>query len=273
MNFHVVTLFPEMFDSYLGESILARAIGEKKIKVNFVNPRKFVTGKYRKVWPDGNVSLQIDERPYGGGPGMVMMAEPIVKAVENIYNKIMQKFYKSSDLLASTKKSSARRSKISHNFIVPKILIVNFVPSAEKFTTESAKEIVNIGRKSGYTDIIFICGRYEGIDARMSEILIKLYGKKVYTEFSIGDYVLTGGELPAMVLIDCIARQVPGVLGNFDSREEERISSPKVYTRPEVIEYKTKIKTGKDKVLKYKVPAVMLSGDHKKIEEWKKGNI
>jgi tRNA (guanine37-N1)-methyltransferase len=249
MNFHVVTLFPEMFDSYLGESILARAIREKNIKVNFVNPRKFVTGKYRKVWPDGNISLQIDDRPYGGGPGMVMMADPMVKAVESVVKRV----------------SKTRLIKEMVGF-----KIINFVPSAEKFTTESAKKIVNTGKKSGYTDIIFICGRYEGIDARMSEILIKLYGKKVYTEFSIGDYVLTGGELPAMVLIDTISRQVPGVLGNFDSREEERISSPKVYTRPEIIEYKTKTKTGKDKILKSKVPTVLLSGDHKKIEEWKK---
>ena len=284
MNFHIVTLFPEMFDSYLGESILARAIGEKKIKVNFVNPRKFVTGKYRKVWPDGNISLQIDERPYGGGPGMVMMAEPMVRAVESIFKKIdpalqspLKRGIKNQTTKIVSKSSFDKKAKVN-----PKILIVNFVPSAEKFTTDYAKKIVGEGKKSGYTDVIFICGRYEGIDARMSEILIKLYGKKVYTEFSIGDYVLTGGELPAMVLIDTISRQVAGVLGNFNSREEERISSSKVYTRPEVIEYKYKPKVArqdlatkktiiqKEKVIKSKVPKVLLSGDHKKIEEWKR---
>ena len=88
MRFHVITLFPEMFDSYLGESILGRAIKEKKISVSFVNPRKFVGGKYKKVWPDGNISAQIDERPYAGGPGMVMMAEPMIKAVESILKRI-----------------------------------------------------------------------------------------------------------------------------------------------------------------------------------------
>lgn len=223
MNFYIVTLFPEMFDSYLNESILGRAIKSKKIKIIFVNPRRFVTGKYKKIWTDGNMSLQIDERPYAGGPGMVMMAEPIIKAVESI------------------------TKKLSKN----KILVVNFVPSAEKFNTTLAKSF-----SKKYTDIIMICGRYEGIDARVDKILKT---KKI----SIGDYVLTGGEIPAMVLIDSISRQIEGVLGNFDSREEERVSSSEIYTRPEVLIHKGK---------KYKVPDVLLSGDHKKIEEWKKGH-
>ncbi len=223
MKFHVITLFPEMFDSYLKESILGRAIKEKKISVSFVNPRKFVTGKYRKVWPDGNVSAQVDERPYAGGPGMVMMAEPIIRAVESVSKK-----------LSKSKKA--------------KILTINFVPSAEKFTTEVAKKI-----SKKYTDIILICGRYEGIDARADKILKT-------TKYSVGDYVLTGGEIPAMILIDSLSRQIEGVLGNFDSREEERVSSSEVYTRPEVLIHNKK---------KYKVPAVLLSGDHKKIEEWK----
>jgi tRNA (guanine37-N1)-methyltransferase len=212
-----------MFDSYLKESILGRAIKEKKISVSFVNPRTFVIGKYKKVWPDGNVSLQVDDRPYAGGPGMVMRAEPIIKAVESIQKKI-------------SKKKNV------------KILTINFVPSAEKFTTALAK---NFSKK--YTDIIFICGRYEGIDSRVDAILKT-------KQISIGDYVLTGGEIPAMVLIDSISRQIEGVLGNFNSREEERVSSSTIYTRPEVLIYKGK---------KHKVPNVLLSGDHKKIEEWK----
>lgn len=224
MRFHIITLFPEMFDSYLKESILGRAIKEKKISVSFVNPRKFVTGKYRKVWPDGNISAQVDERPYAGGPGMVMMAEPIIKAVESITKK-----------LSKNKKN---------NF-----LIINFVPTAEKFTTEVAKKV-----SKKYTDTVLICGRYEGIDRRVDKILKT-------KQYSIGDYVLTGGEIPAMILVDSISRQIEGVLGNFDSREEERVSSSEVYTRPEVLIHNKK---------KYKVPAVLLSGDHKKIEEWKK---
>ena len=212
-----------MFDSYLNESILGRAIKNKKIKVDFVNPRKFVTGKYKKVWPDGNVSAQVDDKPYAGGPGMVMRAEPIIKAVESVTKKI-------------SKKKNA------------KFLIINFIPTASKFTTKIAK---NISGK--YTDVIMICGRYEGIDARVDKILKT-------TKISVGDYVLTGGEIPAMILIDSISRQIEGVLGNFDSREEERVSSSEVYTRPEVL-----INKGK----KYKVPSVLLGGNHKKIEEWK----
>lgn len=212
-----------MFDSYLKESILGRAIKEKRISVTFLNPRKFVTGKYKKVWPDGNISQQVDGRPYAGGPGMVMRAEPIIKAVELVLRKIK-------------KKKNA------------KILTVNFIPSAEKFDTKIAK---NFAKK--YTDIIMICGRYEGIDARVDKILKT---KKL----SIGDYVLTGGEIPAMILVDSISRQIEGVLGNFDSREEERVSSSEVYTRPEVIIHNKK---------KYKVPAVLLSGNNKKIEKWK----
>jgi len=223
MNFYIVTLFPEMFDSYLKESILGRAIKEKRISVAFVNPRQFVTGKYRKVWPDGNVSLQIDERPYGGGPGMVIMAEPVIKAVESIIKKI-------------TKKKNR------------KVLTINFVPSAEKFTTTLAKSF-----SKKYTDIIMICGRYEGIDARVDKILKT---KKI----SIGDYVLTGGEIPAMIIVDSISRQINGVLGNYDSREEERVSSSEIYTKPEILVHKNK---------KHKVPKVLLSGNHKLIEEWK----
>jgi len=215
-----------MFDSYLNESILGRAIKEKKISVSFVNPRKYVTGKYKKVWPDGNVSRQVDDRPYAGGPGMVMMAGPIIKAVENITKKILK-----------NKKN--------------KFLIINFVPSAEKFNTTLAKTF-----SVKYTDIIMICGRYEGIDARVDKILKT---KKL----SIGDYVLTGGEIPAMILVDSISRQINGVLGNFDSREEERISSSEVYTRPEILIHNNK---------KHRVPKVLLSGNHKDIEEWKKGN-
>jgi tRNA (guanine37-N1)-methyltransferase len=175
---------------------------------------------------------------------MVMMAEPIIKAVESVVTSVLKRFSKSSD-------EGGRGARLQKSFqhLRSKILIVNFIPSAEKFDTKIAK---NFSKK--YTDIIMICGRYEGIDARVDKILKT---KKL----SIGNYVLTGGEIPAMVLIDSISRQIKGVLGNFDSREEERTSSSEVYTRPEVLIHKGK---------KYKVPKVLLSGDHKKIEEWKK---
>lgn len=214
MVFHVITIFPEMFDSYLKESILGRAVKEKKIKILFYNPRDFIKAPKNNYRP-------VDDKPYGGGPGMVMRAEPVVHAV----NKVL----------------SVAKGK--------KVLIINFIPSAEKFTTTSAKKI-----SKRYTDIILICGRYEGIDARIDKILKT-------KKFSIGDFVLTGGELPAMVLIDSISRQIPGVLGKYESLEEERISSSEVYTRPEILKWKNK---------NYKVPKVLLSGNHKKIDEWKK---
>jgi tRNA (guanine37-N1)-methyltransferase len=260
MNFHIVTLFPEMFDSYLHESILGRAIKEKKISVSFINPRKFVTGKYKKVWPDGNISLQVDERPYGGGPGMIMMAEPVIRAIEKILHQISRsgraisknKKSNSEEIPACAEASAGRRGpQKSFQNLCPKILIINFIPKASKFTTALAK---NFSKK--YTDIIMICGRYEGIDARVDKILKT-------KAISIGDYVLTGGEIPAMVLMDSISRQIEGVLGNFNSREEERISSSEVYTRPEVLIYNNE---------KYRVPKVLLSGNHKKINEWKKKN-
>jgi tRNA (guanine37-N1)-methyltransferase len=212
MTFHIISLFPDSFTSYLNESILKRAINDKKIKVKFYNPRDF-----------SNVErARVDDKPYGGGPGMVIQALPVIKAIEKAIGK------------KNTKK---------------KIKIVWLTPSGKQFDTKYAKDIAN-----KYTDIIIICGRYEGIDARV---------KKAYKveEISVGPFVLTGGELPAMIMIDCIGRQVEGVLGDFNSLEENRIASSDVYTRPEIIVYKGK---------KIRVPKILLSGDHKKIEEWRR---
>lgn len=220
MRFHIITIFPDMFGSYLNESILARAIESKLIKVTFYNPRDFVKNKNKK----DTGYRPVDDRPYGGGPGMVMRAEPVVEAVQKAVKNI------------NKKKTS-------------KVLIINFVPTATKFTTTLAK---NYSKK--YTDIILICGRYEGIDSRVDKILKT-------TKISVGDYVLTGGELPAMIMVDSISRQIKGVLGKFESREEERVSSSEVYTRPEILKWNNK---------NYKVPKVLLSGNHKDIEEWKK---
>jgi tRNA (guanine37-N1)-methyltransferase len=179
---------------------------------------------------------------------MVMMAEPILKAVEKTLRKITNLLHRqtSYESASSTDKLRIKNSKIKK--YKPKVLIVNFIPSSEKFTTSEAKKI-----SKKYTDVILICGRYEGIDARVDKILKT-------KKYSIGDYVLTGGEIPAMVLIDSISRQIKGVLGNLNSLEEERVSSSEIYTRPEVIEHKNK---------KYRVPKVLLGGNHKEIETWK----
>ena len=208
MRFHIITIFPEMFDSYLKESIIGRAIKSKKIKISFYNPMDFCKPKER-----------VDARPYGGGPGMVLRPELFLKAFLKI--KIKNK---------------------------NKTKIISFSTSGKKFDTAYAKKSAQ-----KYTDIILISGRYEGIDARVQKILRA-------EEISIGDYVLTGGELPAMVLIDSISRQIPGVLGKYESLEEKRVSSSEVYTRPEVLKYRGK---------NYKVPKVLLSGNHAQIDKWK----
>ncbi len=217
MNFHIITIFPEMFDSYLKESIIGRAIENKVISIKFYNPRDFIKAPKNNYKP-------VDDKPYGGGPGMVMRAEPILQAVEAVQKKL------------KNKKSV-------------KLKVILFSPAGKKFDTSYAK----VSAKK-YTDIVLISGRYEGIDARVQKILKA-------EEISIGDYVLTGGELPAMVLIDSISRQVKSVLGKYESLEEERVSSSEVYTRPEILKYKNK---------NYRVPKVLLSGNHAKIEEWKK---
>lgn len=215
MHFHIITIFPDMFTSYLSESILARAVTAKKISVSFYALREYTKDKHRKV----------DNIPYAGGPGMVMMVDPLVRAIRKAQQKI------------------AKRKGVH------KIKIIITSPAGKEFTNEYAEDVL----KKKYTDIIIICGRYEGIDARV---------KKIFKaeDVSIGNYVLTGGELPAMIMIDAITRRVPGVLGNSESIEENRVSSSEVYTRPEIYECDGK---------KYKVPKVLLSGNHKLIEEWK----
>lgn len=216
IHFHIITIFPKTFESYLSESIIARAIKNKKITVSLYDPRDVTKDKHKKV----------DDTPYGGGPGMVMSVDPIVRAVKKAQQKI-------------------KRRKNT------KIKIIMTSPSGKTFSNEYSEKLL----KNKYTDVIVICGRYEGIDARV---------KKIFRaeDVSIGEYVLTGGELPAMIMVDVISRRIPGVLGNIDSLEENRVSSSEMYTRPDVYECEGK---------KYRVPKVLLSGNHKKIEEWKKG--
>lgn len=236
MNFHIITLFPESFSSYLNESILARAIKNKFLKVEFYNPRDFVKPtkvQAKKIKP----YLRVDDIPYGGGPGMIMQAEPVAKAVEVILKKIKNP---GSKILKTEFTTGLRRNK--------NVKIIFLVPDGKMFDTSYAKLTA---RK--YSDIIIICGRYEGIDERINKIFKT-------DKISVGNFVLTGGELPAMIILDCMARQIDGVLGNFSSREEERVASSEVYTRPEVLTFKNK---------KYAVPKILLSGNHAKIEEWR----
>ena len=225
VTFHIITLFPESLASYISESILSRAQEKKLIKIKTYTPRD-----YAEIVGENGWRKKVDGRPYSGGPGMVLLPGPVLRAVAK----------------ARSASSGQAKGKIKKG----KWKVIIFSPGGTMFTNEYAKGCVD----KKYTDIILICGRYEGIDARVKKILKA-------EDVSIGEYVLTGGELPAMVFMDAVSRQIKGVLGKFESLEENRISSHEVYTRPEVFEYQKK---------KYKVPEVLLSGDHKKIEEWKK---
>lgn len=213
IRFHIVSIFPEVVRAYCEASILGRAEEAKLISVSYVDPRDYAQNKWGKV----------DDRPYAGGPGMVMMADPLVCAIDSIIKGV----------------SKRKKSKVK---------VIIFSPRGTQFTNIYAKKLV-----SKYTDIILVAGRYEGIDARV---------KKIFRaeEMSVGPFVLTGGEVPAMIVVDACARQIKGVLGKHESLEEERTASPEVYTRPEIYEWNGK---------RYKVPKVLLSGDPKKVEEWK----
>ena len=212
MRFNVITLFPESCDAYLNASIIGRARKEKKISVTYQNPRDFVENKWGKV----------DERPYGGGPGMVLQAMPIVKAVEK-----------------SLKNKKGKK------------VIIWFSPSAKQFTNKDADALAK------YEDIVLVCGRYEGIDERAKKILKTIAPVK---EFAVGSATYTGGEVPALAIIDAVTRRLPDVLGKKESVEERRIASSAVYTRPETISYKKK---------NYRVPKVLQTGHHANIDKWR----
>lgn len=213
MHFHLITIFPDMCRAYTDASMLGRAQKNKKIKVSYYDPRTFTKDKHRRV----------DDKPYGGGPGMVMQAEPILRAA---------------------KKAIGKKKKV-------KALVMS--PRGKTFDNAYAKKLAR-----NYKDVVLISGRYEGVDARVKKILKA-------EEVSVGDYVLTGGELPALTIIDATARQIPGVLGKGASLEDTRTASGELYTRPPVLKWPAGAK-GKN----YKVPNVLTSGNHADIEAWRK---
>jgi tRNA (guanine37-N1)-methyltransferase len=207
MRFEVVTLFPEMFTSYLGASLLGKAAQAGLISVQFTNPRDFAVDKHRSV----------DDAPYGGGVGMVMRVEPLVAAVE----------------AALAARGPAHR--------------VLLTPVGAPLRQARVRELARLG------SLLLVCGRYEGVDERVRELVID-------EEISIGDFVLTGGELGALVLIDAVARYIPGVLGDETSTDEESFSEGLLefpqYTRP--VEYRG-----------LRVPDVLLSGNHARVRTWR----
>ncbi len=207
MRFDVLTIFPEMFSPYLAEGMLGRAVKRELVNVGIVNIRDFATGVHKAT----------DDRPYGGGDGMVMTPEPMYRAFESIDRQ-------------------------------PRSLVVMLCPQGETFDQRLAWEL------STWEQLILICGRYEGIDERIRLICVD-------KEISIGDYVLSGGELGALIIMDAVARLVPGVLGGARSNQEDSFEDGLLeypqYTRPRVF-------------MEKEVPSVLLSGDHEKIRVWRR---
>lgn len=213
MKFHAISIYPNIFESYLKEGILRRAQDQGLISFEAHDLRQFTTDNYHSV----------DDTPYGGGAGMVMRADVWLRA------------------LTAIKKN-------------PQAKVVMLSASGQSWTQKKAKEYAEL------EEVIFICGRFEGIDARIQNF--------VDEEISIGDYVLTGGELPTLVIMDSITRLLPGVLGNGlsaidESHSEEGVLEYPQYTKPPILEFEGK---------KYEVPEVLLSGDHGKIDKWRQDN-
>jgi tRNA (guanine37-N1)-methyltransferase len=211
MQFDIITIFPDLFNSFLQESLIKKALNKGVFSINIHNLRDYTNDKHK----------QVDDEPFGGGAGMVLQAEPIIKAIADIKLKNKQ-----------TK-------------------VILFSPTGDQFTQQQAWQDTQLDQ------IIMICGRYEGIDARVEEFI----DQKV----SIGPYVLSGGEIPSMVLIEAVGRLLPGYMGNFqsvvdESHAEEGVLEYPQYTRPETLVIDDK---------EYKVPPVLLSGNHAEIEKWR----
>jgi tRNA (guanine37-N1)-methyltransferase len=213
MRFDVITLFPEMFDAITQYGVTRRAAEQDKFVLHTWNPREFTSDKHRSV----------DDRPYGGGPGMLMLAEPLAQAI------------------ATAKQSQAQTG-------VVKSCVIHLSPQGRQLTHEVVKELLE--RNDG---LILLASRYEGVDER-------LIRQQVDEELSIGDYVLSGGELAAMVLIDSLVRHLPGVLGDAESAQQDSFVAGLLdcphYTRPEIFEGEG-------------IPEVLLSGHHAEIEKWR----
>lgn len=208
MQFDILTIFPEIFNSYFNESIIKRAQKKKIVKINIHNIRDYATDKHKTV----------DDRPYGGGPGMVMKVEPIYKCLKSIKKKEQ-----------------------------PKIILLT--PKGKTFTQKKASQLTR------YKQIVLICGHYEGFDERIR--------KSVNEEISIGDYILTGGEIPAMIIVDAVTRLLPRALGDKNSTKEETFSKGGNY-----VEYPHYTRPENFKGMK--VPKILLSGNHQKIATWRR---
>ena len=227
MNFHILTLFPDMVMNGLNTSIIGRAVNAGLLSIEAVNIRDYAFNKHQSV----------DDYPYGGGAGMLMQAEPVYLAYEAVAEKIARRGGENPDSCTENAENGRKKPRV-----------VYLSPQGDVFNQKMAEEF------AAEEDLILLCGHYEGIDERVLEEIVTDY-------VSIGDYVLTGGELPAMVMVDAISRLVPGVLHNdvsaeFESFQDNLLEYPQ-YSRPE--EWHGK-----------KVPPVLLSGHHANIEKWRR---
>ena len=245
MNYHVLTLFPEMIENGMNTSITGRAITKGLLSLEAINIRDFAFNKHQSV----------DDYPYGGGAGMLMQAEPVYLAYKDIEERIQKRIQNAKMQNAETEEQDAE-VKVQNAGIQDaetvspdkKLRVVYLSPQGKTFDQKMAEELAE------EEDLVLLCGHYEGIDERVLEEIVTDY-------VSIGDYVLTGGELPAMVMVDTISRLVPGVLHNdvsaeFESFQDNLLEYPQ-YSRPE--EWHGK-----------KVPPVLLSGHHANIEKWRR---
>jgi tRNA (guanine37-N1)-methyltransferase len=235
MRLDIITIFPHIFDSYFNESIIKRAQARNIIEIHIHNLRDWTTDKHKTV----------DDTPYGGGAGMVMKVEPIYKALQAL------KFQIPNSPAEAGPRQGGGKFQINSKFKIQNSKIILLSAKGRTWSQQLARKY------SQLDNIVMICGRYEGVDERVKKFIDE--------EISIGDYILTGGEIGAMAIIDSISRLIPGVLGNQESIKNESHSIPGLleypqYTRPEIFTVNGK---------KYRVPKVLLSGNHKEIENWR----
>ncbi|OHB20768.1 MAG: tRNA (guanosine(37)-N1)-methyltransferase TrmD [Parcubacteria group bacterium RIFCSPLOWO2_01_FULL_48_18] len=270
MRFDIVSIFPRIFDSYFNESILKRAQKKGLIKIYIHNLRDYSSDKkHRKV----------DDRPYGGGPGMVLKIEPIYRAVQSARTKNKKSTFVPSPLRVRASESRTGRGKTKNK--PPRTRVILLSAKGRQFDERMAEQLARLDQ------LILICGHYEGVDERVAKYVAD-------EEVSVGPYIITGGEIPAMLVVDAVTRLLPGVLGKAESLEHRRSqklpnykfsldpefrtkgqipnSRPhgySVYTRPGVFSPR-RLADSRQKVVQWRVPKMLLSGNHKKIEEWRK---
>jgi tRNA (guanine37-N1)-methyltransferase len=244
MNYHVLTLFPEMIEGALRTSITGRAMDKGILSLDAVNIRDFAEEKRKS---------RIDDYPYGGGAGMVMQAEPVYRAWRSVMDRIGPEdtadSWKDKDSAVGPEDTTDGRESAAAGQAQGQVRVLYMTPQGRRFDQKMAEEL------AAEKDLIFLCGHYEGIDERVLEEIVT-------DEVSIGDYVLTGGELPALVMMDTISRLVPGVLSNDDSAVTESFQGDGLleypqYSRPEVWHDRA-------------VPAILLSGNHGAVDRWRR---